>query len=102
MHLTKEDVQEIASYVRIGLDEAMIEDMTRDLNDIIDTLEPIKHYDLEGVKPTFHPIDGLSNVMRDDIVGTSMTQEEALANAAASEDGQFKIPPILGDGGGDR
>lgn len=102
MYLTKNDVRGIATYVRIGLPEDQVEAMTQDLNSIIDSLQPITQYDLDGVAPTFHPIAGLSNVMRNDVVEPGMTQDEALANAASFEDGQFKIPTILDDGGGDR
>ena len=37
--------------------------------------------------------------MREDVVGESFTQEEALANAPARQDGSFLIPSILGEGG---
>ena len=40
-HLTEEDVRNIATYARIGLDEQELAQMTVDLNSIIDTLEPI-------------------------------------------------------------
>ena len=73
--------------------------MPADLNAIIDSLAPITEFDLDGVEPTFHPIGDLSNVMRDDEVRGSFTQEVALENAPKQEDGSFLIPSILGDGG---
>ena len=97
-HLTEKDVRDIATYARIGLTDDEVVSMTEDLNNIIDSLKPITEYDLEGVEPTFHPIGSLSNVMREDVVGTSFTQEEALANAPKQQDGSFLIPAILGGG----
>ncbi|MFR7493657.1 MAG: Asp-tRNA(Asn)/Glu-tRNA(Gln) amidotransferase subunit GatC [Adlercreutzia sp.] len=41
----------------------------------------------------------MSNVMRDDEVRGSFTQEVALENAPKQEDGSFLIPSILGEGG---
>jgi aspartyl-tRNA(Asn)/glutamyl-tRNA(Gln) amidotransferase subunit C len=76
--------------------------MTVDLNNIIESLKPITEFDLDGVPPTFHPIAGLSNVMREDVAQPGLSHETALANAPSQQDGQFLIPPILGDGGGDR
>ena len=76
--------------------------MVVDLNAIIESLKPITAYQLEGVKPTFHPIAGLSNVMREDIAQSGLTQQAALANAPDQQDGQFRIPPILNDASGDR
>jgi len=97
-HVSEKDVRAIAEYARIGLTDEEIPQMTQDLNSIIDGLKPITEYDLEGVEPTFHPIGDLSNVMREDVEGTSFTQEEALANAPEQQDGNFLIPSILGGG----
>lgn len=98
-YLTEEDVRSIATYARVGLDDAEAAQMTVDLNNIIDTLQPIRGFDLDGVEPTFHPIGSLSNVMREDVEsGASFTQEEALANAPKQQDGSFLIPAILGGG----
>lgn len=98
-HLSESDVRGIAEYARIGLTDEEVEQMTVDLNGIIDTLAPITEYDLEGVEPTFHPIGDLSNVMREDIERESFTQEVALENAPKQQDGSFLIPSILGEGG---
>lgn len=98
-HLTESDVRDIAEYTRIGMTEDEVTAMTVDLNNIIDSLAPITEYDLDGVEPTFHPIGGLVNVMRDDVEAPGFTQEVALSNAPRQQDGSFLIPSILGEGG---
>ena len=102
MYLSTGAVREIADSARIYLSTTALEETTRELNIIIESLDAITHFDLEGVEPTFHPIAGLSNVMREDLEEPGFTQEEAVAQAHASQEGQFKIPPILADGGGSR
>ena len=97
-HVTEKDVRDIATYTRIALSEEGLPQMTKDLNDIIDSLKPITEYDLEGVEPSFHPIGSLSNVMREDVETASFSQEEALSNAPKQQDGYFLIPAILGGG----
>ena len=97
-HVTEKDVRDIATYTRIALSDEELPQMTKDLNDIIESLKPITEYDLEGVEPTFHPIGSLSNVMREDVETTSFTKEEALSNAPKQQDGCFLIPAILGGG----
>ncbi|HIR01090.1 MAG TPA: Asp-tRNA(Asn)/Glu-tRNA(Gln) amidotransferase subunit GatC [Candidatus Aveggerthella stercoripullorum] len=97
-HVTEKDVRDIATYTRIALSDEELPQMTKDLNDIIDSLKPITEYDLEGVEPTFHPIGSLSNVMREDVETASFSQEEALSNAPKQQDGYFLIPAILGGG----
>lgn len=98
-YLTEADVMDIAEYTRIGVDEAELPLLTQQLNEIIDELQVIREYDLDGVEPTFHPIGSLSNVLREDVEGESFTQAEALENAPKQKDGMFLIPSILGEGG---
>ena len=97
-HVTERDVRNIATYTRIGMSDEEVAAMTVDLNNIIDSLKPITEYDLEGVEPTFHPIGGLVNVMRDDSERASFSQATALENAPKQEGGSFLIPAILGGG----
>ena len=99
MSLTQKDVAAIAEYARIGLADDELVAMTRDLNSIIETLEPIRQYDLDGVEPTFHPIGTLSNVMREDVPGSSLDRDLALSNGSTTSSGCFEIPSILGEGG---
>ena len=99
MYLTENDVRAIATYARIGLTEEEVTALAVDLNNIIESLKPITEYDLTGVEPTFHPIAGLTNVMREDMNQPGLTHDQAMGIAPASEDGQYRIPTILGDGG---
>jgi len=101
MPLTEHQVKAIANDARIALSDNELTSLTFDLNQILETLQVFDEFDLAGVEPTYHPIAGLVNVMRDDVVIPSMPVTEALANAAAHENGQFKVPPILSDGGGE-
>ncbi len=98
MALSQKDVRDIATYTRIGLSDDEVADMTLDLNNIIESLAPITEFDLDGVEPTFHPIAGLVNVMREDEPAPGFSQEEALANSSSTKDGTFVIPTILGGG----
>ena len=43
---------------------------------------------------TSHPIP-LTNVFREDVVGETLTQEEALSGAPDAQDGKFRVPAIL-------
>lgn len=95
-HLTEKDVREIATYTRISLSESQVSQMAVDLNNIIDSLDLIQTFNLEGVEPTFHPIGNLSNVMREDEEVAGFSQVDALSNAPKQQDGCFLIPAILG------
>ncbi|MCL2137513.1 MAG: Asp-tRNA(Asn)/Glu-tRNA(Gln) amidotransferase subunit GatC [Coriobacteriia bacterium] len=95
MDLTEDRLRAIANDARIHLSDAELSEMTADLNLILDRIKKINEFDLSDVPPTYQPIAGHTNVMRDDVPLPSLPQETALANAAVSENGQFKVPPIL-------
>lgn len=43
-----------------------------------------------------HPIE-VNNVARPDVIVASLTPEDALSGAPASEDSRFRVPQILGE-----
>ena len=96
--LTRNDVAGIADYARIALTPEELDQMTAYLNDAVALLKPIRHFCLEGVEPTFHPIGGLANVMAPDEPdpARSLPTEVALSAAASSMGRFFRIPSILG------
>lgn len=100
--LTEDDVRALADYATIALTEDELGSMTSYLNDAIDMLDPILRYASEDVEPTFHPNGGAVNVMREDGVDAqrALPIEDALANAASARDRQFRVPSIMGNGGG--
>ena len=51
---------------------------------------------MDDVPPTAHPYP-LVNVVRPDEERPCLDREAALAGAPATEDGQFRVPPVLGD-----
>lgn len=97
--LTEHDVRGIADYARIALDGDELGEMTAYLNDAVAMLEPVLAYNLPDVEPTFHPIGGLSNVMRADELGEerSLALESVLGNAASTSGRSFRVPSILGE-----
>ncbi|MDO5043821.1 MAG: Asp-tRNA(Asn)/Glu-tRNA(Gln) amidotransferase subunit GatC [Coriobacteriia bacterium] len=96
MALSPQDVRAIADYARIAVKDEELEELADYFNSMMDTLNLIKKYDIEDVEPTFHPIGGLVNVMREDEQGDSFTIEQTLKNAPEFEDRLFKVPTILG------
>ena len=48
----------------------------------------------EGVPPTTHAVP-LQNVLREDEVAPSLSQDQVLANAPQQEEGHFKVRPVL-------
>ncbi|MGE0598239.1 MAG: Asp-tRNA(Asn)/Glu-tRNA(Gln) amidotransferase subunit GatC [Dehalococcoidia bacterium] len=94
MALTSEEVLHIARLARIALTEADVERFTAQLSGILDHFTALSAVDTEGLEPTAHPLP-LSNVMRDDLVSPSLSQDAALANAPRTEDGYVRVRAVL-------
>ena len=94
--LTRDDVAHVARLARLRLSEAELDEFTEQLANVLAHAEDIERLDVDGVAPTAHPLP-LRNVFRADVVVASLDRAEVLAAAPAAEDGQFRVPQILGE-----
>ena len=94
MPVTREDVEKVAVLARLKLNEQEIEEMTSQLNEILEYFEKLQELDTEGVEPLSHVLP-MKNVYREDRVKPSLSQEEILMNAPEKGHGHFKVPRII-------
>jgi aspartyl-tRNA(Asn)/glutamyl-tRNA(Gln) amidotransferase subunit C len=94
--LTRDDVAHVARLARLRLDDAELDEFTEQLANVLAHAEDIERLDADDVTPTAHPLP-LHNVFRDDSVRPSVDRDEVLAAAPAAQDGQFRVPQILGE-----
>lgn len=92
--ITREDVERLAGTARLYILEDEIEQMTEELNKIIEYARTLQEVDTTGVEPTTHVIE-LTNVMRDDTPEEGIDRDLLFKNAPDHEDGQFKVPSVL-------
>jgi aspartyl-tRNA(Asn)/glutamyl-tRNA(Gln) amidotransferase subunit C len=94
--LTRDDVAHVARLARLRLSVAELDEFTEQLANVLAHAEDIERLDAEGVPPTAHPLP-LRNVFRSDVIRPSLDRDEVLAAAPAAQDGQFRVPQILGE-----
>jgi aspartyl-tRNA(Asn)/glutamyl-tRNA(Gln) amidotransferase subunit C len=94
--MTPETVRHLAELARIALSEDEISRLAGELSAIVDSVEAISTLALDDVVPTSHPVP-LGNVFRDDVVGQTLTTEQALAGAPDHDGSRFRVTAILGD-----
>lgn len=92
--LSREELVAIANLARISLTESELDQFSTQLDVILDSVAKVQEIVNEDIKPMSHALD-ISNVFRPDVVGQSLTAEQALAAAPASESDRFKVPRIL-------
>lgn len=82
----KIDVKHVAKLADLPLSSEEEEKYSEQLSKILDYIEQLNQVDTTGVEPTFN-ITPNQNVMREDEVDKSLSQEEALLNAPQKKDG---------------
>ena len=94
--ITKDQVKYVAHLARLTFTEEEVEVFAKDLGDIIGFAEQLNELDTDGIEETTHVLD-ISNVLRKDEVRESLSREDALKNAPSQQDGQVKVPKVIGD-----
>jgi aspartyl-tRNA(Asn)/glutamyl-tRNA(Gln) amidotransferase subunit C len=93
--ITPGDVVKVARLSRLDLTADEIERAAHQLGDMLDHFADIDALDLSSIEPMTQPYP-LRNVMRDDEVRACLDRDEVMAAAPRSEDGRFRVPPVLG------
>ncbi|MEE1620010.1 Asp-tRNA(Asn)/Glu-tRNA(Gln) amidotransferase subunit GatC [Zafaria sp. Z1313] len=92
--ISREDVAHLARLAHLEMTDAELEKMTGELGIIVDAIASVSEAAGDDVPATSHPIP-LRNVLREDVVGETLTAEQALLNAPDADGGRFKVPAIL-------
>lgn len=92
--LELETVERIAALARLGLSQDEMERMRDQLSVVLDHISMLEEVPTEDIPPTAQVIE-LQNIMRDDVVEPSLSQEQVLLNAPRSEDGFIKVKAVL-------
>lgn len=103
--ISRDDVAKLAKLARLALTDGELDSFAGQLDAILGYVGAIQAVDTSGVKPTGNPLaagaapgeNGSENVTRPDVVQFCLTQQQALAEAPAAEDGRFAVPQILGE-----
>jgi aspartyl-tRNA(Asn)/glutamyl-tRNA(Gln) amidotransferase subunit C len=94
--ITREEVAHVARLARLDLTDAEVDTFTDQLAKVLDHAADVEALDVADVPPTAHPYP-LVNVLRADEPTPTLAREDVLAGAPVAEDGQFRVPPVLGE-----
>ena len=88
--VTEKDVQHIAELADVGISPGELGTFTHQFNAILEYFDI-----LDRVEGTGQPIRDLWNVLREDEVEPSLSQDDVLKNAPFREDGFIKAPRVM-------
>ncbi|RKX33240.1 MAG: Asp-tRNA(Asn)/Glu-tRNA(Gln) amidotransferase GatCAB subunit C [Verrucomicrobia bacterium] len=91
---SKIDVAYVAELARLELTPDEKKTFQRQLDEVVRYVRVLEEAPVEGLSPSPYPGD-LSNVFREDAVGTTDIQEAVAANAPRWQNSLFIVPPIM-------
>lgn len=94
--ISREEVARIAALARITLSQDELTHFAGQIDGILDAVAVVQEAAGADVPAMSHPLE-ISNVARPDVIVPSLTPEEALSGAPASEESRFRVPQILGE-----
>lgn len=94
--LTENQVRDVAKLARLNCTDQEIATLTRHLSAILDYVGQLEELDTSNVEPLAHCLP-VHNVLREDVVKPSLTNDQALDNAPQRDGAFFAIPKVLGD-----
>ncbi len=94
--ITRAECAHVATLARLELTDEELDRFTGQLDELLDHVAEVEALDVEGLAPTMHPL-AIANPLRPDTPGPTLDRDEVLAQAPVAEDGQFRVPPVLGE-----
>jgi aspartyl-tRNA(Asn)/glutamyl-tRNA(Gln) amidotransferase subunit C len=94
MALTVDEVNHIADLARLKLSDEEKESYREQLSEILDFASLLQNLDTSEIPPTARVIQP-PGTLRPDVPRPGLELEDLLLNAPDTEDGQFRVPPVL-------
>jgi len=92
----KEDqtIERVLKTAKLSLTESEKKEYSKDMKNILDAFASLDEANVEGVEPAFQPIE-VKDRTRKDVVESSLSQKDALANTKNKKDGYFVGPKAI-------
>jgi aspartyl-tRNA(Asn)/glutamyl-tRNA(Gln) amidotransferase subunit C len=87
-------IKHISKLANLDLSEAEVVFFEKNLSSVIEYMQKIGQLDVSSVSPTSRTSEE-ENVLREDAVIPSFSQDQALQNAPRKHDGYFVVPAVL-------
>jgi aspartyl-tRNA(Asn)/glutamyl-tRNA(Gln) amidotransferase subunit C len=94
MSITKDTINHIAYLARIELKPQELENLSAQLQDILDFIDKLNKLDTQKVSPTSHILP-IKDVFRKDSSGESLPVDKTLKNAPSKEGNFFSVPKVI-------
>lgn len=94
MEVNDQLIDNLAKLARLEFNNIEKEEIKNDLQKMIAFIDKLNELDTKGVAPLLHMSENI-NVLRDDEVKGSISNEDALKNAPLHDEQFFKVPKVI-------
>lgn len=94
MKVNEQLIGHLSHLARLEFDTNAGQEMIHDLNRILGFVEKLEEVDTEGVEPLIY-MTAETNILRNDQVVQTITQDEALKNAPRKDSDYFRVPRFI-------
>lgn len=91
----KINVSALAKLANLTLSEKQLKDLEESIPGVVEYMDEVKNLDVDSIPETTRVTEE-KNILREDIVTESLSQEEALQNAKQTHKGFFVVPNVFG------
>jgi aspartyl-tRNA(Asn)/glutamyl-tRNA(Gln) amidotransferase subunit C len=97
LNLSEKEVRYVADLANLRLTDEEVLRMSQDLGHILTHIEQLNELDTKDVEPMAQVLFDADETatLRADVVRTPLSNADALANAASSGAGYFKVPKVI-------
>ncbi len=97
MKLTEDDVRYVADLANLSLTPEEVTRMVTDLGGILEQMDRLAEIDTEGIEPMSQVLFEAEDTatLRPDVERAPLGSEVAVANAAVTSGGYFKVPRVI-------
>jgi aspartyl-tRNA(Asn)/glutamyl-tRNA(Gln) amidotransferase subunit C len=97
LNLTEENVRNVAGLANLQLSDEEVHRMSHDLGHILTHIEQLNELDTGDIEPMAQVLFEAEETatLRPDVIRTPLSNADAIANAASSGAGYFKVPKVI-------
>ena len=92
--ITIDDVKHLSKLANFLLTEMQLEQSQKELEAVLTYMDEVKHINTASIEETTRVTDEI-NILREDEIGISFSQKNALKNAKQTHDGYFVVSRVL-------
>lgn len=96
MSVNRDETIRISKLAKLNLSDDEINNLTKDLNEVLDYVNQLNELDTYNVEPLINVNEGYSAELREDQLKDGVTREKSLKNAPQKNENYFKVPKVIG------